>query len=188
VGVNVYQKINLGMPIIHTYLLKQNNNAQVVNIMKFGVITGIICGVILVGISTIFSAILPQEFTAIGQNLKLTPLARILYGGLTEEILLRFGLMSFLVWLIFKIRRKLSRFTYYSGIILSAFIFAAAHLPVVFQSVGSPSAGLIFYIMLGNSIGGIIFGWIYWKKGLEAAFISHMFAHVVIMLADNITQ
>ncbi|WP_146896712.1 CPBP family glutamic-type intramembrane protease [Adhaeribacter aerolatus] len=65
-------------------------------------------------------------------------------------------------------------------------MFAAAHLPVVFQSVAAPAAGLISYIMLGNTIGGVIFGWIYWKKGLEAAFISHMFAHVVFMLAENI--
>ncbi|MDB4228189.1 CPBP family glutamic-type intramembrane protease [Flavobacteriaceae bacterium] len=40
--------------------------------------------------------------------------------------------------------------------------------------------------MLGNSVGGIIFGWIYWKKGLESAMIAHIFAHILMILGESI--
>jgi membrane protease YdiL (CAAX protease family) len=70
---------------------------------------------------------------------------------------------------------------YWGGILLAALLFAFGHFPVVFQAVGSPSALLLSYIVLGNSIGGIIFGWLYWKKGLESAFIAHIFTHVTMV-------
>ncbi|PKL71234.1 MAG: CPBP family intramembrane metalloprotease, partial [Methanobacteriales archaeon HGW-Methanobacteriales-2] len=31
-----------------------------------------------------------------------------------------------------------------------------------------------------NGIGAIIFGWLYWKKGLESAMISHFSADIVL--------
>jgi membrane protease YdiL (CAAX protease family) len=34
--------------------------------------------------------------------------------------------------------------------------------------------------------GGLIFGWLYWKKGLESAFIAHVFIHVVLVIADGL--
>jgi formate/nitrite transporter FocA (FNT family) len=46
---------------------------------------------------------------------------------------------------------------------------------------------LLTYILLGNSIGGVIFGWLYWKKGLESAMVAHVFAHVV-MVAVSLMQ
>jgi len=33
-----------------------------------------------------------------------------------------------------------------------------------------------------NGIGGIIFGWLYWKKGLESAMISHFSADIVLQV------
>ncbi|MDH5655051.1 MAG: CPBP family glutamic-type intramembrane protease, partial [Spirochaetia bacterium] len=103
-----------------------------------------------------------------------------------EEILVRFGLMTFLVWLFSIIFRQTSSYIYWMGILFSAFVFAAGHLPVAFQAVQSPSLLLISYILLGNSIGGIIFGYIYMKKGLESAMISHIFAHVVMIGAEYV--
>ena len=38
-----------------------------------------------------------------------------------------------------------------------------------------------------NLCAGMVFGWLYWKKGLEAAFIAHMTAHVVASLAKIAT-
>jgi membrane protease YdiL (CAAX protease family) len=29
-----------------------------------------------------------------------------------------------------------------------------------------------------NAIGGIVFGWLYWRRSLEAAMVAHASAHV----------
>ena len=43
---------------------------------------------------------------------------------------------------------------------------------------------MIFYIIAANMSAGMIFGWIYWKRGLEAAMISHVLAHVFLLFAE----
>ena len=43
---------------------------------------------------------------------------------------------------------------------------------------------LLLYLLLGNAAGGLIFGWLYWQKGLESAMLAHIFAHVVMVLAE----
>src|SRR5690606_17959310 len=130
----------------------------------------VLAGVLLTVAGLIFDFIIPLEFKELGQNLQPSLAARFLYGGLTEEILMRFGLMTFLVWLCSKIFRGIKPVIYWIGILVSALIFAFGHFPIVYQSVQNPSTGLLTYILTGNSIGGIIFGWLYWKKGLESAF------------------
>ena len=33
--------------------------------------------------------------------------------------------------------------------------------------------------MLGNTLPGVIFGWLFWKRGIEAAMIAHALAHAL---------
>jgi membrane protease YdiL (CAAX protease family) len=63
-------------------------------------------------------------------------------------------------------------------------VFAVGHFPIAFHAVGTPSSMLLLYILIGNTIGGVIFGWLYWKKGLESAFIAHILAHVVMLMGE----
>jgi membrane protease YdiL (CAAX protease family) len=137
-------------------------------------------------IAAIFSSSLPQDFVELGKKLQPTPLARFLYGGITEEILMRFGFMTLAVWVVFKVRKNLHAVTYWIAIVAAALLFALGHLPIVFTLAGTPSPGLISYIMLGNGVAGVAFGWLYWKKGLEAAMIGHIFAHVAMMVAEQV--
>jgi membrane protease YdiL (CAAX protease family) len=46
---------------------------------------------------------------------------------------------------------------------------------------------MIAYVIIGNSVGGLVFGWLYWKKGLESAFIAHIFAHVAMVIIEKIS-
>ena len=36
--------------------------------------------------------------------------------------------------------------------------------------------GIVFLSLGLNLCAGMVFGWLYWKRGLEAAFIAHMVA------------
>ncbi len=120
------------------------------------------------------------------EKVQFTPIARFLYGGITEEILVRFGFMTLLVWLAFKITKNLNDLTYWVGIVLASLLFAIGHFPTVFSVVANPSASFLTYIMVGNSIAGLFFGWLYWRKGLEAAIIAHIMTHVVMMMGEMI--
>lgn len=186
VGTALHEQCHLQVPTIHQFITKIPATISFYRQFQSGIVYGIISGIIITLITVFFQAFLPPEFFALGSKMNITPAARLLYGGITEELLMRYGFMTFVVWIIFKIRKELSTGTYIIGILLSSLMFAAGHLPVVYSSVASPDVMLISYIILGNSAAGILFGYQYWKKGLEAAMIAHMFAHLTMLAAEKI--
>lgn len=185
VGTLLYQKVNLSVPIIEQFLGIKQDSIQLREILLFGISGGILTGIIL-SLLGLFRLISPSEFELLSGQLQLTLPARFLYGGITEEIFMRFGLMTLLVWLGAKLSKGTKPQIYWMGIIISSLIFAIGHFPVVFQTVGNPSMIMVTYVLLGNTIGGLVFGWLYWKKGLESAFLAHIFAHVVMVLTEKI--
>lgn len=183
IGTLLYKKANLSLPIISSFFDKKNTvNFQ--EIIKYGVIGGLLAGV-LIGITIlIFTPYLPQKFTELAESLKLSLPTRFLYGGITEEILMRFGLMTFIVWLLKQITKKLNSTVYWIAITIASIVFALGHFPVVYNIISNPPTALLVYVLIGNSIGGLIFGWLYYKKGLESAFIAHIFTHICMVLGN----
>lgn len=182
VGTFLYDKLHFKLPILENWIWKLNSKIEYQNILKFGVLGGIISGVLILLFSLAYISHIPKELSEIE-----TPvLARFLYGGITEEILLRFGFMTFIVWILHKILNTNKSGIYWTGIIISSVLFGIGHLPIVFMSVENPGINLIMYIILGNSIGGVVFGWLYWKKGLETAMIAHIFTHIVFLILGNL--
>ena len=92
--------------------------------------------------------------------------------------------MTLIVWLTSKIVKNANESKYWIGILVSSIIFAIAHFPVLFQAIDNPSTTLMICYLIGTSIRGIIFGWLYWKKGLESAFIAHIFSHIIIVIGE----
>jgi membrane protease YdiL (CAAX protease family) len=187
-GIFLYEKVNLHVPIFEWLISRRYFKPDFKSILKHGIVGGLIAGILISLISLVFYPMLPEEFLELGEKLKPGLAARFLYGGITEEILMRFGLMTFIVWIAFKIVKEKRPQIYWTGIIISALIFAVGHFPVAFYAVGNPSLTLLVYILLGNTIGGIIFGYLYWKRGLESAFIAHIFAHVAMLMAEPVLK
>jgi len=185
VGTLLHNKVNLRVQLIENIINKNNTNVNY-SILRYGIIGGVLAGVLLSLVGLIYYPHLPEEFLRLGDKLKPTIAVRFLYGGLTEEILMRFGLMTFIVWMFSKVLGETKPIVYWIGILIAAIIFAVAHFPIAYNAVGRPSFSLLTYITIANSIGGIIFGWLYWKKGLESAFIAHIFAHIIMVIADSI--
>jgi len=184
VGTLLYQKVNLKVPLIEKMLGIENENLNTFNSIKYGILAGVLSGTLLSLVGLIFIPILPSEFLELGESLKPTLAVRFLYGGLTEEILMRFGLMTLIIWIASKIFKGTKPIVYWTGIIISSIIFALGHFPIAYQVVENPSMALLTYILIGNTIGGLIFGWLYWKKGLESAFLAHILTHVIMVMAE----
>ena len=183
IGTLLYDKVNLTVPTLSSLLkIDSSQKTTFVQQLKYGVSLGLLAGILITLLAWRFGAIIPDEFKALDSKMKITLLARFGYGGITEELLLRFGFMTLIVWITSKLTKKLNSPIYWIGIVLSTLLFAIGHFPVVYASVAQPSLLLLTYVLTGNSIGGFCFGWLYWKKGLEAACIAHIFAHVAMVL------
>ena len=147
-----------------------------------GVISGVILALFFVGLDILLQPYLPD-------GLKLTPEARnlsttfggIFYGGITEELMLRWGMMSLFVWIFWKLFQRSqprpSSAVYWVCIIISALLFAVGHYGAT--AIVAPVTTLLWIRMiLLNGISAVVFGWLFWKKGLEISFISHACLHI----------
>ncbi|MDZ5472825.1 CPBP family intramembrane glutamic endopeptidase [Bacillus sp. 31A1R] len=103
---------------------------------------------------------------------------RIFYGGVVEEVIFRFGLMSFLVWL-FNLFITNTILSVWLSNLLASILFALAHLPGVYQMKVSVTKTVLIYTNGMNIIVGLTCGWLYWKEGLAAAVMCHMIFHLV---------
>ena len=110
-------------------------------------------------------------------DLALPMITRLLYGGIAEEIMLRWGLLSLLAWIALKLGLRL-RAAQWTGNAVAALVFAAGHLPALFGLV-DPPGWLIGAVVAANAAAGFVFGWLFIRKGLEAAMIAHAMAHLV---------
>ena len=109
-------------------------------------------------------------------------LGSILYGGIIEEILLRFGLMSLIIWVASKIKKsKDNNGIYIAGVVISAFLFAIGHLPATATIFGLNTVSVTRTLLL-NFFPGIGFGYLYWKHGLVYGMLGHITTHVMNQL------
>lgn len=111
-------------------------------------------------------------------------LARFLYGGITEELLLRWGLMSVFAWLMWRVlqrgRNQPRPAIIWTANIAAAVLFGAGHIPAA-AALLTLSASLVVQIVVVNALAGVAFGWLYWRRSLEAAMVAHAMAHVVFI-------
>lgn len=155
---------------------------------RTALVTAIILAVMIVGSDVwVFAPYLPATIDVPFSWLGLV--SAVVYGGIIEEILLRLCVMTLIVWLmrkvigVFGMQQTLPVWVYWWAIALSALLFAAGHLPVTFTMlcpVDGDCTPLIVRALLLNGIGGIGFGYLYWRHGLTTAMLAHMVTHVVM--------
>ncbi|MCB1108930.1 MAG: CPBP family intramembrane metalloprotease [Chlamydiia bacterium] len=105
-----------------------------------------------------------------------------LYGAINEEVLCRLFLFTLIYFLFQKIFSSMKRhrisFLWTTNVIV-ALIFGIGHLPAAFKLI-EPTSYEISRILLLNGIPGIVFGWLYWSRGLWSAMIAHFMADLII--------
>ena len=52
-------------------------------------------------------------------------------------------------------------------------------MPSVVSTLTVVPASVVAYVTLGNAMFGVIAGYLYWRRGLEAAIGAHIVAHVI---------
>jgi membrane protease YdiL (CAAX protease family) len=100
----------------------------------------------------------------------------LLYGGLTEEIVMRWGLTSVLILGLHRFVAR--RLAVAAAVVLSSAAFALAHLPAVLLTVGDPTPGIVLRTLLWNGLLGVTFGVAFARDGLEAAIGAHLGVHL----------
>ena len=186
IGMVLSERIGLRMPLIQAWTTgKQPSAARAVVLPAL--LAGAAVGTTLVAIEAlVFLRHLPpamQLLFAIPLWKRL--LGSVLYGGITEELIMRLFLLSLVAWLCgrwWKTQSGLpSQGAFWIAIVLVAMLFGLGHLPAT-AAVTPLTPTIVFRAMVLNGIAGIVFGYLYWRHGLEAAMIGHMSAHLVMQI------
>lgn len=149
-----------------------------------GLFAGVLGGVLLFGVIRYA----PEALVQVQGRFEASLLTRMLYGGVTEELLARWGVMTLLVWLTWRYlqqRHGASKAAYvWLAIAVSALLFGAGHLPAAVALVGTLDATLVAFVVGANTAFGSLFGYLFWRYGLESAIVAHALAHLVSFLLN----
>ncbi len=110
-------------------------------------------------------------------------MASVLYGGVIEEILMRLFIMSLIVYaawkIFFRIEANPPTGVIIAANIITALLFAAGHLPSTMQMWGEITPMILLRCFLLNGAGGLVFGYLYRKYGIQYSMMAHAGAHIV---------
>src|SRR5262249_15826097 len=100
-----------------------------------------------------------------------------------EEFLMRLFGLSALVWLLSHIWPVTAGASndpvFWMVNIAISILFGLGHLPATKSLVGHISPLIFARALLLNGVVGLVFGWLYWHYGIEAAVIAHFVTDIV---------
>jgi hypothetical protein len=193
-GLLAARSLGLGVPVLESLLYREplpQGTGRTLGLIT--PLSGLAVGIALVAMDLLFIRLIPEGFAALesgAQGLSslhpLTALAATLYGGIYEELQLRLFVLSGLAWLYTLILRKIQRRPFSPSsrvttvaVVFAALVFGLAHLPAL-QALQAASGAMIARTIILNILPGLLFGFLYVRKGLEAAMISHLCADLVM--------
>jgi len=181
-GLKLSKSINL--PTLEFFESKAGFNKNFKSVFKLGVPIGIIVALVIKFGDLFFSKFIPQIIASADQIPFWKNILVPFYGGIVEELLTRLFLVSLLAWLLGKIFRVKevvkNNSIMWVSIIVAAVLFGLGHLPAT-ASITQITPVIVLRAILLNGIGGVVFGWLYWKKGLEYGMVAHFFTDVFLI-------
>lgn len=181
IGLRLSHRVDLHVPWLRAWITQQA-------LPKFpwilAISSGIACAIAVIVLSQLTDSYLPPLLHAktdiVATSSALNGFLASFYGGICEEIQLRLFLMTLFVFLLAKFNPGLiSNGIFWLAILLSAILFGVGHLPAAAQ-IWPMDAVVITRTILLNALAGVVFGYLYWKRGLEVAMVSHFSADIVL--------
>ncbi|SDG06509.1 CAAX protease self-immunity [Methanolobus vulcani] len=183
-GLYLGKKVGLKTPVLSSLFEDRSLPSDFKSSFSISVLYGVIISFLIVILDTLV-------FTRYSESLLLylttPPLwQRFLYSfyvGVTEEVVLRFFLMTFLVWITWKVKKNSEGKATDAGIWLSIIMVSSIYSVVYLlfsREMMDPT--IIMRVAAFNGIASMVFGWLYWKKGLEYSIISNITATIMIFV------
>lgn len=182
VGLRLAPRARLGAPWLRAWMQGQPRPPLA---WKTAIASGLLAGLAIVAFAALLDPHLPARLPTGSSPPAATADAfngflASFYGGIGEEIQLRLFLMTLIVWLIARFgARSLTPPAFWFAIVATALLFGAGHLPAAAQ-VWPMDAFVVFRTIALNTVAGLVFGWLYWRHGIETAMLAHFSADIVL--------
>lgn len=111
----------------------------------------------------------------------------VLYGGVAEEVIARWGLMNLIVFFAMLFAIQVNYVVIWISIVLSGLLFGIGQIPVYLAAGCHSSRRLIYSILLLYLCQSLVFGFLFWQYGIVSAILAHMLFHLGWALYDKIS-
>ena len=183
-GLRLGQAIGLGSPLAQALAYRKPAFSLPGTTLALAAVAGAVMGALLPMLDRLFLPFMPGAAPSAPTAIDLWK--RVLasfYGGITEELICRLFLMTLIVWICWKFASHKGAppraWMIWSGIVGASLVFGIGHLPAA-SGVWPLTAAVIARTLVLNGLGGIAFGWLYWRRGLEHAVLAHFAADIVV--------
>ena len=105
-------------------------------------------------------------------------LSRVFYGGIIEEVIFRWSLLSLFIWLCQLVNLN-NETSVWIAITFSSILFALIHIPSIKLVTSKPKTSMYVYAIFGNIWVGVFAGAAFVYGSLVAAIIVHMLFHLL---------
>lgn len=190
-GMILAKRVGLSTPILDSVTKGESASDRLRAVLPVSILLGVMASLVIIGLDLyLFQALILQELgdkadalTQTAQPAAWKGFLASFYGGIAEEIQLRLLVMSLFAWLGSFISKtsegKPTRAVFWIANVLAAILFGLGHLPATAALIPLTPLVITRAIVL-NGLGGIAFGYLYWKRGLESAMIAHFSADIVL--------
>ena len=192
VGLWAASRLALSAPLSEALATGRSVRDAAKPFLGIAVLAGAATGVVLWLLSAfVFGPTMPGEYTAIRRGITWQGLPASLYGGITEELFLRLFFLSLIALgarrLLTPAANGLPATPFWVANCVAALLFGLSHVPALMAIV--PLTPVVWaWVMLLNGVGGIVFGWLYWRKGLEAAMLAHFTVDIVLHVIGPVLE
>lgn len=183
VGILAARSLRLGAPFFEKWVYRSGAGMPLREITR-NLICGVAASVIIAFVARIvFLPHVPQP--AIDHLAAWKRFLACFYGAFDEEILMRLFLLSSLIWLLAKLLQvtsiQASPAVFWITNAIVALLFGAGHLPAA-SLIMPLTFSTILYILSLNGLASLLFGYLFWRYGLEAAMLAHFSSDVMLQL------
>lgn len=183
-GFRLADAVGLKAPVLHAATGQTALRSPTRRSLGMAVVAGGLVGLALLVLGKVSEPIIPATISSAAPDIALWKrLLASFYGGIAEELMCRLFLMSLLVWLANRFLARTGAIAdaraMWTGIIGAALVFGVLHLPAA-AALFPLTPMVVARIIAMNAVGGVVFGWLYWRRGLEHAMVAHFFTDIVL--------
>lgn len=179
VGVRLGSRVGLGAPLFNIWLTGRSPWRAIRYLSLPGIAGGIVGAAWLVTLAVIW----PESLSVVDPVYGMRLLPKLLYGGITEEMLLRFGGLSLVMWLLWRVfghaEQRPSWRLGWVAVLITAVIVGTLPLYLAWSLVGSLPVTVVLQLLMCEIVYGVMAGFLFWRYGLESAMLAHLVAYLL---------
>lgn len=178
-GLKLGSQVGLSAPLIHAAVQGRTPWRG----MRVLSLPGLAGGVVGAAWMVTLAMVWPESMAFVAPVYDLPLLPKILYGGFTEELLLRFGLLSLVMWLVWRVlghpKQRPSWQLGWLAIIITAALSGGIMVYLGWTAAAFMAVPVLLQLLACEVVYGLLSGILFWRYGLESAMLAHVVTYLL---------